>query len=85
MGFPNPFRWLGKFAFGCDDRIGSPVRLNGHPLTPHLHPQTFRFVCDRCFEKVDVDKSGFLEVIEIEVAMLYLYNMVSKGGGGSAS
>ena len=48
-------------------------------------PIARRFVCDRCFEKVDVDKSGFLEVIEIEVAMLYLYNMVSERGGGNAA
>ena len=35
-----------------------------------------RFVSDRCFARVDVDKNGFLDPIEIEVAVLYLYNMV---------
>ena len=31
---------------------------------------------DRCFERVDVDKNGFLDPVEVEVAVLYLYNMV---------
>ncbi|GAX82661.1 hypothetical protein CEUSTIGMA_g10087.t1 [Chlamydomonas eustigma] len=38
----------------------------------------FGFFCDRCFEKVDVDNSGFLDVAEVELAVLYLYNMFNK-------
>lgn len=34
-------------------------------------------ICNRVFDRVDVDKSGFVEGVELELAVLY----VSRGGG----
>uniref|UniRef100_A0A7R9VSR9 EF-hand domain-containing protein n=1 Tax=Chlamydomonas euryale TaxID=1486919 RepID=A0A7R9VSR9_9CHLO len=49
---------------------GAPFRWIGR--------RAFGFLCDRCFDKADADKSGYIEAIELEVTVLYLYNMVNK-------
>jgi hypothetical protein len=45
-------------------------------ILPSLSLHAVGFLCDRAFEKVDNDKNGFLEPLEVEVAVLYLYNAV---------
>lgn len=38
----------------------------------------FRWLSDRAFDRVDVDKSGFIEPLEVELAVYHLYHMVNK-------
>ncbi len=48
----------------------------------------FGFVSDRVFDKVDANKNGQLEGVEIELAVVYMYsaiNKVAKIGGRSVA
>lgn len=38
----------------------------------------FRRMCYSMFDKVDRDKSGYIEAIEVEVAIYRLYNIINK-------
>jgi hypothetical protein len=38
----------------------------------------FRRMCYAMFDKVDRDKSGYIEAIEVEVAIYRLYNIINK-------
>eukprot|EP00892_Ulva_mutabilis_P003518 jgi/Ulvmu1/1538/UM011_0268.1 len=38
----------------------------------------FRKMCNRIFHVVDVDKSGFIEALEVEVAIYRMYNIINK-------
>jgi hypothetical protein len=38
----------------------------------------FRRMCYRIHKSVDVDKSGFVESMEVEVAIYRLYNIINK-------
>ena len=38
----------------------------------------FRRMCYHIFKKVDVDNSGFIEAVEVEVAIYRLYNIINK-------
>lgn len=38
----------------------------------------FRKMCHRIFKAVDMDNSGFVETMEVEVAIYRLYNIINK-------
>lgn len=38
----------------------------------------FRWMCKRVFDRVDYNKNGRIEALEVEVAILQLYNQINK-------
>jgi hypothetical protein len=38
----------------------------------------FRRMCYAIFDKVDIDKSGYIEAMEVEVAIYRVYNIINK-------
>merc|ERR1711963_946219 len=43
-----------------------------------IKPHAFRFMCDRAFEKIDIDSNGQLDHLELQLAVYELYNRLNK-------
>ncbi|KAG1675674.1 hypothetical protein FOA52_002383 [Chlamydomonas sp. UWO 241] len=62
--------WISKIPNRVGRALGAPFRWVGR--------RCFGFLCDRVFERADVDKSGFVEALELEICVLYVFSALNK-------
>mmetsp|Transcript_14614 Transcript_14614/g.37883 ORF Transcript_14614/g.37883 Transcript_14614/m.37883 type:complete len:187 (-) Transcript_14614:63-623(-) len=73
----KPIGWLFDNFPGRFLKVAGGIGVSAVGLH-FLKPHAFRFMCDRAFEKIDMDHNNFLDAMELQLAVYELYNRLNK-------
>lgn len=50
----------------------------GFGASKALGPKVLRLICDKCFDKIDSNKNGYLDHMELQLCVYEVYNLLNK-------